>query len=85
MRKYVVRVQYKNKGDLVWTLKAKSDEDLERVINDDYQDCLDLIDGYEYEELKRFMFKKNDSFPICGNWVGADCLKYGLDKKRSQK
>lgn len=85
MRKYVVRVQYKNKGDLVWTLKAKSAEDLEKVINDDYRDCLDLIDGYEYEELKGYMFKKHDSFPICGNWVGADCIKYDLDKKESLK
>lgn len=88
MRKYVVRVQYRkdiDKCDLVWTVKAKNDKDLERVINDDYQNCLDLIDGYEYEELKRFMFKKHDSFPLCGNWVGVDCMRYDLEMKRNLK
>ena len=78
MRKYIIRVQYKkdtNKSDLVWTVKAKNDKDLERLINNYYQDCLDLIDGYEYEELKCFMFKKHDLFLICSNWVGAECIK----------
>lgn len=86
MRKYIVRVQYRknvDRSDVVWTLKAKNNKDLERRVNDDYQNCLDLIDGYEYEELKGFMFKKHDSFLMCGNWVGADCMKDNLSPKES--
>lgn len=85
MRKYIVRVEYRKeiaKCDLVWTLKAKNDKDLERVINNEYQNHLDLIEGYEYEELKGFMFKKHDTFPLCGNWVGADCMKEVLENDK---
>lgn len=87
MRKYIVRVQYRkdiDKDDLVLTVKAKNNEDLERVINNEYQNCLDLIDGYEYEELKEFMFKKHYTFPLCGTWIGADWIKYNLDKIKKE-
>lgn len=87
MRKYIVRVRYKrtiNKDDSVWTVKAKNNKDLEKIINNYYQDCLNLINGYEYEELKGFMFIKHDPFLICGNWVGVDCMKYVLNKTKKE-
>lgn len=81
MKRYVIRVQYTKRSDLVYLVKAKNDIDLEKIMAREYSNCFSLIDGYEYEQLNNRMFKKNDTKLVCGNWVGVEIMKDDLKKR----
>lgn len=71
MKKWLVRVLYhESKYDLVAIVKTK---DIEKYMNNYVRDILDLIVGYEYQELR--YLKRNEIDLLCGAHVGADCIK----------
>ena len=78
MKKWLVRVVYKAKEDLILVVKTK---DIEKYMNDFVKDILDLINGYEYEELRTP--KRNDCFILCGAYSGVDFIKAVLNHKES--
>ena len=83
MKKYIVRVQYIKRHDLVDLVKAKDDYDLEKILYKNYKNYFDLIEGFEYDEIKNYMFrKKNQPWLLCGSWIGRDYLK-GLYENRN--
>lgn len=84
MKKYIVRVQYSNKrkDNLIYTLKAKNDFDLERKMAIELNDILDDIDGIEYDLVYRWTFSRKENNLFCGGWIGSLCLKELLEKNK---
>ncbi len=75
MKKYLVRVVYKAREDMILIVKTK---DIEKYMNNFVKDILDQINGYEYDELRNP--KRNDCFILCGAYSGVDFIKAVLDK-----
>lgn len=88
MKKWIVRIEYINRPDIVEIIYAKNQEEVETFMNIQLKDLLDSINGYEYEMLSRKKIssykwqKKYDCPPylMVGNWYGAECIKEWLEK-----
>ena len=79
MKRYLVRIEFRESHDMVEIVKAKDRKDLERKIAESYEKALtyynDLL-GIEYEELRNL--PKLTSYKgrlLVGAWTGAECLK----------
>ena len=89
MKKWLVRIQYTESIDTVNIIYAKNKYELESFVNECVKDILELIDGYEYDELSRGKIssykwqKKNECVPysFCGTWVGVGCIKECLENE----
>lgn len=77
MKKWLVRISYHKRDDLVVVVKTK---DIEKYMNDFVKDILDQIDGYEYQELRHL--KKNDMDLLCGSYNGVNFIKAVLSKEK---
>ena len=77
MKRYIVHVVGKdNTKGSVWIYKAKNDKELAKILWAEWQDAIDLIDGFDYDTLKEF--KKSGM--LCGNWYGIEALKEDAEK-----
>ena len=75
MKRYHVRVEFKDSRDMVQIIKARNPQDLEKKVAEKYMVALnyynDLV-GIEYEVLPRII---REDYLLVGVWVGAECLK----------
>lgn len=77
MKQWLVRISYHEKADdVIGVVKTK---DIEKYMNDIVKEILDQINGYEYQELKHL--KREESYILCGEWNGVDCIKKVLSKE----
>lgn len=85
MSKYIVKVNHSDNVNIIITLKAKSDLDLELKIAKELQDVfgnLNEINSIEYEKVKRFTFNKKDYHWFTGDtYVGGALLEKLLKDK----
>lgn len=67
MKKFLVRVDYNWRSSEVLVVKTK---DVEKYMNELCKEYVDIIKGYEYEELKLFKLKRNSHKMLIGHWIG---------------
>ena len=70
MKKWLVRISYRKRDDMVLVVKTK---DIEKYMNDFVKDILDQIKGYEYQELRHL--KRNEIDILCGAYSGVDFIR----------
>ncbi len=79
MKKYLVQIKTRRdipfSDDRVLIVKTN---DIEKFMDNFCSNMLDVIDGYEYDQIGRI--KRNDAFLLCSNWVGADIIEERLGK-----
>ena len=88
MKKYIVKVKYADSNHIdIITLKAKNNLDLEYKVAKELKsifDTLQDVNSIEYEQVKRFTFKKKDyTFFVGTTYVGGQLLE-GLLKQKEE-
>ena len=72
MKKYVVSIKYKDNDKLVVLVKTNN---IEKYMNEYVRDIIDLIEGYEYQQIRHIKRNSDETMYGGDGWVGVECIK----------